>query len=91
MKAGFSLVLGSLLLTTAFAAAAGDKALAKALKERDGKTTTLVLASGTELTGKVSNVGDDSVKLSELSGKEFYDAVIDLDHVQAVVFRARER
>ena len=91
MKAGFSLVLGSLLLTTAFAATAGDKALAKALKERDGKTTTLVLASGTELTGKVSNVSDDSVKLSELSGKEFYDAVIDLDHVQAVVFRARER
>lgn len=91
MKTVPSLICGSLLLMTTFAATAGDNALAKSLKERDGKTATLVLASGAELTGKVSNVTDDSVKLSELSGKEFFDAVIDLDHVQAVVFRARER
>lgn len=82
---------GSLLAMTALGANAGDSALAKALKEREGKTATVVLSSGAEMTGKVASVSDDSVKLSELSGKEFFDAVIDLDHVQAVMVRARDK
>lgn len=91
MKTLTGLFCGALLMSTAFAASAHDEALAKTLKEREGKLTTVVLASGSELSGKVASVGNGSVKLTELSGKEFFDAVIDLDHVQAVVFRARER
>lgn len=73
-----------------WAAQAGSDAVHEALKEREGKSATVVLVSGTELTGKVGALTDDSVRLGELGGKEFFDAVIDLDHVQAVVFRARE-
>lgn len=70
---------------------ASDEAVYEALKARQGKSATVVLTSGTELTGKVSSLTQDGVRLSELSGKEFFDAVVDLDQVQAVVFRAREQ
>ena len=89
MKAMMKLLVIASVLVAAPVAWAGDSALAKTLKEREGKVATVLLSSGTELTGKVSNVSDDSVKLSELSGKEFFDAVVDLDDVQAVVVRAR--
>ncbi len=77
------------LALPASVALAGDDAVARTLKELDGKRATVVLASGTELTGKVANPTADSVKLVELSNKDFFDAVVDLDHVQAVVYRAR--
>lgn len=70
---------------------AGEEELAKALKDHQGKVATVVLSSGTELTGKVSGVSEDSVLLVELSGKEYFDALVDLDHVQAVIVRARGR
>lgn len=73
------------------AAFAGDKAMHAALKAQQGKRATVVLASGNELTGKVVDLSQNSVRLSELSGKEFFDAVIDLDQVQAVIHRAREQ
>lgn len=74
-------------------AMAGDSsAVHAALKAQQGKRATVVLATGgTELTGKVAELTQDSVKLAELTGKEFFDAVVDLDHVQAVVYRAREQ
>ena len=76
---------------SASAAQAGDSAVYEALKVQQGKRATVVLTSGTELSGKVASLSQDSVKLAELSGKEFFDAVIDLDHVQAVIYRAREQ
>ena len=53
------------------------------------KKVTLVLVQGTELTGTVKSVGDGVVHLSELSGREFYDAVVDLQKVSAVLVRVR--
>lgn len=79
----------ALALTLPIAAMAGDDAIAKTLKSLDGKRATLLLSSGTELSGKVADPTGDSVKLVELSNKDFYDAVVDLDQVQAVVYRAR--
>ncbi|MGQ0528779.1 MAG: hypothetical protein ACT4PG_02990 [Panacagrimonas sp.] len=89
MNGPVKMMLAATCLLASPLLAAGDDALVKALKEREGKLATVLLTSGTELTGKVSSVSDDSVKLSELTGKEFFDAVIDLDDVQAVVVRAR--
>lgn len=89
MKSSMKSLLAAVIFFAVPAVSAGDSALAKALKDREGKIATVLLTSGTELTGKVSNVSDDSVKLSELAGKEFFDAVIDMDDVQAVVVRAR--
>lgn len=78
-------LLGLLPLSAAWA----EDAIRALLKEREGKTATLLLDSGTELTGIVGKIDNGSLKLSQLSGKEFYDAVIDLAKVQAVLVRAR--
>ena len=59
------------------------------LQRHMGKSVTLKLDSGDELTGKVRLVGDRIVHLEELAGKELFDAVVDLDEVAAVVVRAR--
>lgn len=52
-----------------------------------GRTVTLHLASGQEITGTVMRVGDHVVQLSRLAGRDFYDAVVMLDRVDAVLFK----
>lgn len=91
MKTSIVYAASAMLCALCGAAAAGDEAVHAALKAQQGKRATVVLVSGTELSGKVADLTQDSVKLSELTGKEFYDAVVDLDQVQAVVYRAREQ
>jgi hypothetical protein len=62
----------------------------KSLLERQvGKRVGLVLTTGPELTGIVADVGDQVVHLSQLGGREFFDAVVSLDRISAVVVRAR--
>ena len=61
------------------------------LERQVGKRVSVVLGTGTELSGVVSSVGDKVVHLSELSGREFFDAVVSLEHVRAVVLRVRGR
>ena len=52
-----------------------------------GRTVTLNLASGQEISGTVTKVGDHVVHLSRVVGREFYDAVVLLDRVNAVLFK----
>ena len=52
---------------------------------------SVVLTTGQELSGVVSSVGDKVVHLSELSGREFFDAAVSLEHIRAVVVRVRGR
>lgn len=80
-----------LLIVATFPALAQDEALRSALVAREGKLVTVMLSSGSELTGKVAAVDGSSLRLAELSGKEFFDAVIALDQVEAVVYRVRDR
>ena len=61
------------------------------LDRQVGKRVGVVLTTGPELTGVVTAVGDHVVHLSELSGREFFDAVVSLDRISAVVIRARGR
>ena len=56
-----------------------------------GKRVSVVLTTGPELAGVVTSVGDKVVHLSELTGREFFDAVVNLDQVGAVVIRTRAR
>ena len=64
----------------------------KSLLERHvGKRVALVLTTGPELTGTVTAVGDQVVHLSQLGGREFFDAVVSLDRVNAVVVRVRSQ
>ncbi len=52
-----------------------------------GRVVTLQLISGQEISGTVTRVGDHVVQLSRVSGRDFYDAVVLLDRVSAVLFR----
>ena len=60
-----------------------------ALESFRGKMVTLKLADGQDLTGKVEDLGDEAVQLSELVGKEYFDAVVIIDSVSAVIVRTR--
>lgn len=62
-----------------------------ALEQFKGKKVELTLESGQQISGTVANVGTTAVQLSELSGKEFFDAVIPLEKVSSVTFRAKEK
>jgi hypothetical protein len=43
------------------------------------------------MTGQVRNVGNFTVHLGALAGKEFFDGVVDLGEVSALVVRTRDR
>ena len=61
----------------------------EALKSRVGKTVTLHLASGTSISGNVGEVRDHDVIIKSLSGREFSDALVRLDVIEAVEARSR--
>ena len=67
---------------------AGDT-LQKVLEGQKGKKVTVRLLAGEELTGRVKNVSKELVQLGELAGKEFYDAVVDMNKVSAVIVRTK--
>jgi hypothetical protein len=69
-------------------AVTADATLRTVLASHIGKPVTVKLTSGDELTGVVRAV-ERVVHLEQLAGKEFYDAVVDLDDVAAVIVRAR--
>jgi hypothetical protein len=54
-----------------------------------GKRVTVRLNSGQELSGTVTEVTENLTHLSELTGMEFYDAVIVNADITAVVIRTQ--
>ena len=70
----------------------GDADTVKIVLERQmGKRVAVVLSTGQEMNGVVTKVTRDVLHLSELTGREFFDAVIPLDWINAVVIRVRSR
>ena len=62
----------------------------KSILERQvGRPVRLRLQSGEEVSGTVTKVGDHVVQLSELAGREFFDAVVPLDGIIAIILRTR--
>ena len=61
--------------------------LSRLAAEKQG--VELTLRGGKSLRGRVGKVGDHAVLLTELEGKEFYDAWIALDEIAAVELRVR--
>jgi hypothetical protein len=100
-RLGITLLGLAVLLSGGFAVEAQEPAKKGALVVEKGdsvravlarhvdKKVTLVLVQGTEMTGTVRLVGEHVVHLSELAGKEFFDAAVDLEKIAAVVVRAR--
>jgi hypothetical protein len=56
-----------------------------------GERVTINLIGGGELQGVVSRVGATTLYVTELTGKEFFDAVVRLDHVSAVTVKMRNK
>jgi hypothetical protein len=56
-----------------------------------GKGVELHLRSGEKMGGKVAQVTDSVVHLSNLAGAEFFDAVVDVKDISAVVVRVAGR
>lgn len=66
-----------------------DDTVEKVLTAQKGRKVTIRLGSGEDLSGTVQEVNGSLVRLSELSGKEFYDAVIATKSIAAVIIRAK--
>lgn len=59
------------------------------IEKNMGKRVAITLNSGAEFEGVVAAVGSHVVHLTHLSGKSFYDALIQVDRVSAVTVRVR--
>ena len=66
-----------------------DDTIEKLLVAQKGKRVTVKLGPNDELTGVVRNVTPNVVHLSELAGREFFDAAVDVKQVKAVIVRTR--
>ncbi len=54
-----------------------------------GKRVSLMISAGESVEGTIEKVGGHFVLVSKLSGKDFYDALVRIDDIKAVVYRAR--
>lgn len=102
----FTIVLLAVLITFSFIlfpAAAGAKStpvkgmnynantsLAQNLKMLVGKTVSITLNSGQTFTGIIKAVGNNLVHLEKLVGKEYYDALIRIENIEAIDARFRQ-
>ncbi|MEK7763955.1 MAG: hypothetical protein CAF43_008850 [Nitrospira sp. CG24C] len=97
-----SLLIGSLVLSAGavgsdlwaeekHAEQAVSESLKQALDQLIGKRVKLKLTSGQDLEGTVASVTGQTVQLTQLTGAEFFDAMVRLDHVSAVIVRARTK
>ncbi len=59
------------------------------LLQNVGKRIAVRITSGDAIEGTILKVGDQSVHLSKLSGKDFYDAIVRIDRIEAIIFKAR--
>ena len=75
---------------TAFDATHSVRDNLKALQAA-GKAVELVLNNGKSYGGKLASVGDNAVVVTEITGREFYDALIVIDEIAAVEMRVRGR
>ena len=66
-----------------------DDSIEKLLAAHKGKRVTVKLGPNDELTGVVKAVTANIVHLGELSGREFFDAAIDIKQVRAVIVRTK--
>jgi hypothetical protein len=56
-----------------------------------GKSVELHLRSGEKMCGKIAQVTDNVVHLSNLTGPEYFDAFVDVKDISAVVVRVAGR
>ncbi len=60
------------------------------LQRQVGQTVELRLRSGEKIGGKIEKVNEKLAHLSQLTGAEYFIAVVALDDIAAVVVRAKK-
>lgn len=68
----------------------GSDTVQSVLAAQKGVRVTVRVRSGQELTGTVREVNARVVQLGAVAGKEFFDAVVPLEAVDAVFVRTKE-
>ncbi|TAK45037.1 MAG: hypothetical protein EPO27_11100 [Betaproteobacteria bacterium] len=93
-KALMTLVAAAMLAANPVLAAdvriVGGDTFESVLMGQINKRVTVRLRSGQEMTGTVRAVTARLVHLGAISGREFFDAVIAADAIEAVVIRTRD-
>jgi hypothetical protein len=94
MRAASALLLASLLFALPAQAqdlniSAGDS-LQSVLAAQKGKRVTLRLSGGQEITGTMREATAKLVVLGGLTGREFFDAAVPLEKVEAVLVRTKQ-
>lgn len=59
------------------------------LEHQVGKAVELRMKSGEKMGGKIEKVTDKLIHISQLTDADFYDAVVEIDSIAAVVVRVR--
>jgi cyclopropane fatty-acyl-phospholipid synthase-like methyltransferase len=67
-----------------------DDSVQSLLAAQKGKRVTVRTRSGQEFTGTVKTVSPKLVQVSQVAGKEFFDAVVPLEAVEAVLVRTKD-
>jgi hypothetical protein len=68
-----------------------DDTMRSVLERQIGQMVDLRMKSGEKIGGKLEKVTDKLAHLSQLTGAEFYDAVIDIDGIAAVAMRTKTK
>ncbi len=68
-----------------------DDSIVSILRAQAGQVVELRLGSGEKLGGKIEKIGENLVHLSQLTGQEFFEAVVDLNAISAVIVRAKAK
>jgi hypothetical protein len=87
------LLIGAALAVPAAAAElkiGANDTVQNVLAAQKGARVTVRVRSGQEITGVVKDVGSRVVQLGAVSGKDFFDAVVPLEAVDAVFIRTKE-
>lgn len=54
-----------------------------------GKRVAVRIGGGVVMEGTIGKVGERSVELSKLAGKEYYDAIVLIDKIEAIVYKTK--
>ena len=68
-----------------------DDTMRSVLERQVGQTVDLRMKSGEKIGGKVEKVTDKLAHLSQLTGAEFYDAIVEIDGIAAVAVRTKTK
>lgn len=87
---GAALAGAAALAASAELRVAATDSVETVLAAQKDKRVTVRLRSGQEITGTVRNVSGKLVQLGAVTGREFFDAVVPLEAVEAVLVRTKD-